>query len=257
VSKQMPYIKFYGRDWLGDHLLRIVPPEVRGVWIDLLAAMSMAEPYGHLAVNGRPMEDAHAARLVGIPLADYLAALAQIEGNGIASRTPEGVLYSRRLVREHATYTAASDYGRRGGNPILTPHTPLEDEEETNSQKPEARSHTTLKGLANPPLKGRVKGSLKGVELPFQSEAFKAAWQAWREYRKTIRRPMTARAEEIILTKLPGVEATAIAWIDNALAQGWQGIYEPRQDKSSTRPPAPSSATPQRGIQEIITARRI
>lgn len=231
MSKQMPYIKFYGRDWLGDHLLRIVPPEVRGVWIDLLAAMSMAEPYGHLAVNGRPMEDAHAARLVGIPLADYLAALGQIEGNGIASRTPEGVLYSRRLVREHAAYTAASDYGRRGGNPILTPHTPLEDEEETNTQKPEARSHTTLKGLANPPLKGRVKGM---VNPPKETDA------EWLTRIKAKYAPMGIDVDREQIKAQTWTEANNRTF-SRRMFVNWLNKAD---GKISSRPPAPSSATP-------------
>lgn len=142
MSKAMPYIKFYGRDWLGDHLLRMVSPEVRGVWIDMLSAMSMSEPYGYLAAGGRPMDDSQAARMVGMPVEAYQAALAQIEAVGIASRTPDGFLYSRRLVRDHSRYTEASAYGKQGGNPALRspPVTPLEEEKNTKaiSQKPEA-----------------------------------------------------------------------------------------------------------------------
>ena len=38
---------------------------------------------------------------------------------------------------------------------------------------------------------------------------------------------MTARAQKLILDKLPGHEPTAIQWINNAIEKGWRGIYEP------------------------------
>jgi hypothetical protein len=68
------------------------------------------------------------------------------------------------------------------------------------------------------------------VSLPFESDNFKSAWKAWKEHRRRIRKPMTDRAQELILKKLPKDEATAIAWINNAIEKGWQGIYEPKQD---------------------------
>lgn len=153
-----PYLKFYGRDWLGDPALRMISPAARGVWIDLLCIMSMAVPYGHLTVHGAPMADDQAARVCGLPLAEYAALLASIEAAGVSSRTPDGVLYCRRLVRDHAYYASQADAGRRGGNPLLvTPHTPPNGEEkpETRSQKPEATVRLrvplkpTLKGLAS------------------------------------------------------------------------------------------------------------
>jgi hypothetical protein len=132
----MPYVKWHGRDWLGDPMLRMVGPEVRGVWIDLLCAMMNSEPYGHLAVNGKPMTDEQAARLTGLDKGTFIGILAQIKDANISSRTDDGMLYSRRLVRDHAQFSKASECGRRGGgNPLLR-----EKNEEARSQKPEARS---------------------------------------------------------------------------------------------------------------------
>jgi hypothetical protein len=94
--------------------------------------------------------------------------------------------------------------------------------------------------------------------LPFQSERFKTTWAAWVEHRKLNGKKMTPYAQKLAFDKLPTDEAKAIAWIEHSLANGWQGIYEPKPNGvSSSRPPAPSSAPPQRGIQEIITARLI
>ena len=70
-----------------------------------------------------------------------------------------------------------------------------------------------------------------GVDLPFNSEAFNAAWKDWRDHRKAMKRAMTPRAEQLAINKLPGNEAEAIRWINHAIEKGWQGIYEPKGKK--------------------------
>ena len=150
MSSVMPYVKWHGRDWLGDPMLRMVGPEVRGVWIDLLCAMMNAEPYGHLAVNGRPMTDDEAARMTGLNKGTFKGILKEIEDANISSRTTCGMLYCRRLVRDHEAFLSASRAGKKGGgNPNLK-----KENIETRSQKPEAKG----------PLKGTFKGTFKGVD---------------------------------------------------------------------------------------------
>jgi len=128
----------------------MVSLEVRGAWIDLLCAMMAAEPYGHLAVAGKPMSDEQAARLIGTDIGTYKGILAQIESAHISSRTPDGLLYSRRLVRDYESFMASSNAGRKGGgNPALRLSTP--ENTEARSQKPEAKAG--LKEPLNPPLK--------------------------------------------------------------------------------------------------------
>jgi len=154
----MPYVKWHGRDWLGDTMLRMVDPEVRGIWIDLLCIMMNAEPYGHLAILGKPMTDQQAARLTGTDIDTYKGCLKVIEETGISSRTKCGMLYCRRLVRDHEKYLSASRYGKKGGgNPNLT----SEKKEEARSQKPEAKG--TIKGGYKGTYKGY--GELSNVQL--------------------------------------------------------------------------------------------
>ena len=146
MSNAMPYVKWHGRDWLGDPLIRMVTPEIRGVWIDLLCAMMQAEPYGHLAVAGKAMSDEQAARLTGLDIDTYKGCLKAIEDAGISSRTPCGMLYSRRLVRDYEKFTKASECGKRGGgNPAL------KIDSEARSQKPEAKGSLKL------PIEGGIK----------------------------------------------------------------------------------------------------
>ena len=157
MSAAMPYVKWHGRDWLGDPMLRMVKPEVRGVWIDLLCAMMNSEPYGHLAVAGNPMSDEQAARLTGLDIDTFKGILKGIEDAGISSRTDTGMLYSRRLVRDYNTFLKASASGKRGGgNPALK-----HSDSESRIHSPEARSQ---KPEAKDPIKGAFIGTLKGCE---------------------------------------------------------------------------------------------
>ena len=97
-------------------------------------------------------------------------------------------------------------------------------------------------GVQGKGREGRLKGEEKtpplppagGVALPFESDAFKSAWAAWKEHRRRLRKPMTDHAQRLTLAKLPKVEATAITWINTAIERGWQGIFEPKADGGRT-----------------------
>ncbi len=63
--KASPSFQFYPSDWLRDPGLRSCSLAARGLWIDILAFMHEAEPYGHLRINGQDLGPAALARMVG------------------------------------------------------------------------------------------------------------------------------------------------------------------------------------------------
>jgi hypothetical protein len=112
----------------------MISAEERGVWMDLLCCMMLADPYGHLAVNGKAMQDDDIARMIGVDKATLKGTLNHLLELGIPSRNAEGIIFSRRLVRDHDAFEAAQKSGKRGGNPAL---------KNLNSvQKPEAIVHS-------------------------------------------------------------------------------------------------------------------
>lgn len=132
-DKKHSYMKFYGRDWLGDPMLRMCQPEERGVWIDLLCVMAGAEPYGHLAVNNRVMTDAEVSRVIGMDENTYKGILYRLLEKGIPSKAENGMIYSRRMVKEHKKFISGRISGLKGGgNPALK----KEDNPETISHIP-------------------------------------------------------------------------------------------------------------------------
>jgi DNA-binding Lrp family transcriptional regulator len=66
----------------------------------MLDLMHDGEPYGHLTNNGVPMTVAELARTVGESPAKVKKWLKELEDKRVLSRTAEGVIYSRRMVRD-------------------------------------------------------------------------------------------------------------------------------------------------------------
>jgi hypothetical protein len=130
---KQPWIKFYHRDWLAEASLRSLSARDRGVWIDLLCVMAAAEPYGTLSIAGRPMTDEEAARVIGVGLEDYQAAIQRLESAGTLSRNTDGAVISRRLIRDYQYHEQRRRCGSRGGNPLLS------GKEETISHIPDTR----------------------------------------------------------------------------------------------------------------------
>ncbi len=67
--------------------------------------------------------------------------------------------------------------------------------------------------------------------LPFDSKAFSEAWATWIEYRKEMKKPLkptTVKAQWKELVKWG--EQKSIDAIEQSIKNGWQGLFEPRQN---------------------------
>jgi hypothetical protein len=114
-----PWLKFYPTDWRGDAALRSVSFAARGLWMDMLTLMHEAEPYGHLIVNGRAPAISRLARMLGGGLEEVTQLLDELEEEGVFSRTEDGTIYSRRMVRDYAKAARDKANGGTGGNPNI------------------------------------------------------------------------------------------------------------------------------------------
>lgn len=117
------------------------------------------------------------------------------------------------------------------------PH-PQNEDEEPHPQKP----HLQKPDLQN----GDVLRNTKSSEIPISSEVPsisgladwlpKEAWDGFKAMRKEIRKPMTKRAEELMLKKLElwhveGYDIGAI--LDASTLNGWQDCYLPKEKAQS------------------------
>jgi hypothetical protein len=70
--------------------------------MECLCLMHEAKPYGHLLLNGKPVEDAALARMTGVSVDEVSALMAELRQAGAFSVTREGVIFSRRMTKDHA-----------------------------------------------------------------------------------------------------------------------------------------------------------
>lgn len=145
-----PWMKFYPSDWRSDPRLRMCSLGARGLWMEMLALMHDANPYGHLLIGACIPSPEQLALLVGAASEEVRRLLSELEAAGVFSRTGKGVIYSRRMVEDEKKAKIARKNGKAGGNPNLCktrdipppdnppdkPHVNGEDK----TQIPEARS---------------------------------------------------------------------------------------------------------------------
>jgi hypothetical protein len=68
-------------------------------------------------------------------------------------------------------------------------------------------------------------------ELPFQSSDFVLFWNNWKQHRKEKKQPLTPTARKQQLENLKAMgEKRAIAALKHSMANGWLGIFEPKDD---------------------------
>lgn len=163
------WMKFWPGDWKGDAALRMCGLAARGLWIECIAIMHEAEPYGHLMVNGRALTTKQLASIVGAPERDVVKLLAELEEAGVFSRTDSGTIFSRRMVRD----AAKSEEGReaiakRWANkasapaPIDDPNTPPN----RSGNSPPGSLEERREKKEEPPSQPSVGRSPRGSRLP-------------------------------------------------------------------------------------------
>lgn len=139
AEKKQPWMKWYPSDWRSESSLRMVSRSARSLWMDMLGLMHEAEPYGELRLNGRPLKTNGLASLLGDRVSDVSRWLLELEVAGVFARTDEGVIFSRRMVRDRANSLKKQENGLKGGNPVLKQKDKQEDNWKDKAQKPEAR----------------------------------------------------------------------------------------------------------------------
>ncbi len=117
MKEKLPYVKWFFSDWIRD--TRGLSLEARGAWMDILSLMHDGDPYGHLAVAGKEIPLDTLARVIGTNTKVLHRLLEEMESIGIFSRTKEGIIFSRRLVKENYLRKVRGEGGKKGGNPIL------------------------------------------------------------------------------------------------------------------------------------------
>lgn len=119
--------KFWWKDWDADEGLKMCCFAAQGLWMRLLCIMHKANPIGHLLVNGRSPNPRQIVALCGGNEKEIRQLLDELEENGVFSRNDDGVIFSRRMVRDAVASDAGREFVARrwnGNDPNGTPNTP-------------------------------------------------------------------------------------------------------------------------------------
>ncbi len=115
MSEKRPAFQFYPADWRKDLELQSCSIAARGLWHEMMCVMHEAVPYGHLVLNGKPMTDIQAATACRVTPQAYRSLIAELKAAGVPGETPEGMIFSRRMVRDEETRNARAEGGKAGG----------------------------------------------------------------------------------------------------------------------------------------------
>ena len=254
-----PSFQFYPADWRKDTALQRCSIAARGLWIELMCIAHECEEYGKLGQNGEAFSHKTLAKLVGLSPQTCKKLLAELERNKVFSRDDNGIIFSRRMIKDEELRNIRAKAGSMGGNPDL-----LGDLVKQNGkQKPTPSSSssssssiiktTTESEITNadekvnlPPnlpdatkveQKPTPSSSSSIIEYPenLDTPKFREAYENWINYRKEMRKPLFPTSQVAQLKRMSEWgHDIAIKMIEESIANGWQVIYEPKPNYAGT-----------------------
>lgn len=116
ATTRLPWFKFWAHDELGYAPLAMCSLEAQGFFGRLRAYLHLcSDPYGHLPnfKNSAALEELVFALRVNPP--DFDRLVSELENRRVIMRTPEGLLYSPRMVKTEEIRKNYAEKGRLGG----------------------------------------------------------------------------------------------------------------------------------------------
>lgn len=177
-----PSFQFYPSDWLRDTALRSCSTGARGLWIDMICFMHEGSPYGYLKVGEKVILADNLHRMVGETLEVVEGWLHELELAGVFD-VDNGIICSRRMIRDEELRRKRAEGGKLGGNPNLKDKT-----------KVNLKVEQEVKQITTPSSSSSSSSSIKKekatvVACPPQVQ--EQVWQDWLTLRKMKKAPVT------------------------------------------------------------------
>lgn len=96
---KLPSLQFYPGDWLRDSIAGC-SLAAQGLWLRMMIIGHDSERYGYLQQNELPIPAESIARRCGCALSQYSVLLQELDAANVPSRTPDGIIFSRRMARD-------------------------------------------------------------------------------------------------------------------------------------------------------------
>ncbi len=212
-----PAFQFYPSDWRKDIELGACSYVARGVWFEMLCVMHEAQPYGHMAMDGRAIPDQAAANLVRCPVKAYRDATAELEANGVFSRTSDGIIYSRRMVRDEKERQQWGERQRR--------HRDNARDKQQMSRECHADVTPPVTEMSQLSSSSSSSSNTKAESKPAAQAPPGVRADLWDEWRKARGKRLTAYAIELQTKQLAEYGGDPNAIIEQSLRNTWTGLF--------------------------------
>lgn len=157
-KQDLPAMPFYVGDWLKCPEVKVLPPDLRGLWFDMICYMWESVERGVMVKpNNQPYTKQEIVRMIGLDSSGTASWLDQLIDNGVCSVRSDGAIFSRRMVRDEDIRQKRRSAGKKGGDvtkakylkkeepstapsePLPTPPPPLTPKEKAKVEK--AKKH--------------------------------------------------------------------------------------------------------------------
>lgn len=116
-----PYYRWYPGDLRRDAAVQSCAWDIRAVWREMLDLMHDGEPRGFLTAGGVPIKTGKELSIAiggGIPAGLCQRAIDMVKAKRICGVTEEGVIFSRRMVRDEELDKVRGEGGSKGGRKV-------------------------------------------------------------------------------------------------------------------------------------------
>ena len=146
----LPAMPFYVGDWLKCPEVKVLPPDIRGLWFDMICYMWESVERGVMVKpTHHPYTKSEIVRMIGLDCNNSDKWLDILIENGVcAIRDIDGAIYSRRMVRDEDIRQKRAKAGKMGGTKTAkmlkksnmdqlseTPPPPLTTEQKVKSER--------------------------------------------------------------------------------------------------------------------------
>lgn len=116
MAKQEQAMPFYVGDWLKCPEVMILPPDIRGLWFDMICYMWGSVERGVMVKPSlKPYTKAEIIDIIGKDCAGTGHWLDVLIDNGVCALRDDGAIYSRRMVKEENIRRKRKEAGKKGG----------------------------------------------------------------------------------------------------------------------------------------------
>jgi hypothetical protein len=225
-----PSFQFYPSDWLRDTALRSCSTGARGLWIDMICFMHEGNPYGYLKVGDKVILAHNLARMVGESLDVVEAWLEELKIASVFD-IDNGIICSRRMIRDEELRQKRSEGGKLGGNPWLKVK-PKDNLDVNQNPTPSSSSSSSSSSLIK----------IKNNQAMRPSDVSESVWNDFVALRAKQKKPFTETALKGFIR-----EANKAGWslqevFERCCERGWQGFQSEWVEHRKASGPDPGLA---------------